>query len=338
MTDDLQSIFGPVDLRPAAHARGREPPGVTDLRRVTARWLAVIAVACASSRAAAEPAIVLVRCAALDLIALRDALEVELAVAPTRNQPPGEPTIVVHCSDAMMAHVAIEPLRGIPIARTLDLGEVPDRLRIKFLAVAAVEMIAIDEPSPSPAKLVVVDRGEPLAIVARSGTRSAAPTASTAAIVPRLGMRWYARTAAPLAHAAVDVELGRFALGLASSIGSTDYEIGSVTPYVVTATASTRSLCTGRSTRGCIRAHGELGVAGVMSRRASSMVIAHDARAPYAQLGIGLDGEHALGALSAVIAIDAAWSEGLIATVEDRRPVRLDGAVLTVLAGLRWRP
>jgi hypothetical protein len=39
-----------------------------------------------------------------------------------------------------------------------------------------------------------------------------------------------------------------------------------------------------------------------------------------------------------VIAIDAAWSEGLIATVEDRRPVRLDGAVLTVLAGLRWRP
>jgi hypothetical protein len=298
---------------------------------MTVRWLVALAVVCASGRVAADPAIVLVRCAAIDLVGLKDALAAELTAAPPERWL-AHPTIVVHCSDAMMVHVAVEPRHGLPIARSLDLDEVPDELRLKFLAIAAVEMMAIDQQWPPRARVALASRPPPLALIARTGTQSSSPTA---AITPRAGVRWYGGD--PLAHVAVDVDLRWLSIGLAGSMGSTDYDIGSVTPYVLTATASTPALCAGRFTRGCLRGRGEFGLAGVTARGAGAMVRARDASVPYAQLGVRLDGERLFGSLSGVVAIEAGWAEGLIANIEDRDPVRLDGLALTVLVGLRWR-
>jgi hypothetical protein len=82
---------------------------------------------------------------------------------------------------------------------------------------------------------------------------------------------------------------------------------------------------------------GEAGLAGVTARGANNMVRATDARAFYGQLGLGLDLEHAFGALAVMLAAEAAWAEGLIVTAQTRTPVRLDGPAFTTVIGVRWR-
>src|SRR5262245_22540701 len=105
------------------------------------RRLGLLAIALAGTRAAADPAIVLDRCTTLDRVALRAAIERELAAA-RRDERRDELTLVVQCADTVTARLAVEPPPpALPLVRSVDLGEVPDELRPKLLAVAAVELI-----------------------------------------------------------------------------------------------------------------------------------------------------------------------------------------------------
>jgi hypothetical protein len=331
------------------------------------RRLAALAIACAAAPAAAEPAIVLDQCTSFDRVALRAAIERELAAAPPDPRR-DDLTLVVQCPDTVTARLSVElPPPALPLVRSLDLGEVAGELRPKLLAVAASELIegalaaprppAPDEPAPADASTATAPPAPAPAPAAPSASTGAAtaiapagprppPTGVRAdlaasprpAVVPRLGMRLYVRKPIPFAHLAVDYERRWFAVGVAGSIGATDVTLGSLTAYLATASASTRPLCAGGDGRVCLRARGELGLAAVTVHPASDMVVARNAHALYAQLGLVLDAERAFGAVSALAAVEAAWAEGLVAVAQDRPAIQLDGTVVTVLVGMRWRP
>src|SRR5262249_52984507 len=105
---------------------------------------------------------------------------------------------------------------------------------------------------------------------------------------------------------------------------------------VVTATASSRPICMGRSTRACARVRGELGVAGALARAMPPAIAADDALAPYTQLGVEVTAEHSFGPFDGVVSVDAGWAKGLVIVAQDRVPVRLDGPAITAVAGARW--
>src|SRR5689334_15179051 len=118
------------------------------------RWLVAAALLCAASRAGADPVLVLERCTTLDPVALRTAIQRELAAArPDLRRD--ELILAVACPDSVTARLSIElPPPALPLGRSLDLGEVPGELRIKLLAVAAVELldgaVAALHPPPPP--------------------------------------------------------------------------------------------------------------------------------------------------------------------------------------------
>ncbi len=326
------------------------------------RLAAAAALACAAAPAAADPTLVLDRCTTLDPDALRAAIQRELAASrpdPRRD----ELILAVACPEPMTARLSIElPPPALPLGRSLDLSEVSPELRIKLLAIAAVELIdgavAVRHPPPPPAAIdpgparapLPGERlpglpggptGEPrppaLAPVRLREDRAASRHASDA-LVPRVGMRLFPKKPVPLAHLAIDYERRWFSIGAAASIGSNDVELGSVSAVIVTASASTQPLCIGGASRACVRARCELGIARVTARANSPMIVARDARSPYTQLGLAVDLEHAFGSLAALIAVEGAWAEGLVAVSQSEPAVQLDGAVVTVLGGLRWRP
>ncbi len=310
------------------------------------------AIAGAAARAEADPALVLDRCPAFDPADLRAAIQRELAASrpdPRRD----ELTLSIQCPDAVTARLEIAlPPPALPLGRSLDLGEVPGELRLKLLAVAAVELLdgAIAAPPPPPPEPAPPAEPPPppapaspreaARVVASPERPPEAPAASPSreALVPRIGLRVFPEAPVPLAHLSIDYERRLFSIGISATMGSNDVALGSVSALIVNATGATRPLCVGDASRACIRARGELGFARVKARASRAMVVASDARAPYAQVGLAVDLEHAFGALAALIAVEGGWAYGLTATAQSETAIQLDGGVVTVLAGLRWRP
>jgi hypothetical protein len=317
------------------------------------RCALVLALLADGTRAQADPAINLDRCATLDHALLHAAVDREIAVLPPANRV-DDATLVVECSDGATAHISVVAHSStLVLARDLDLGEVPADLRIKLVAVAVAELVETaaargkeralapwTEAAP-PARAAVHARTmeRPELAISKQVRRDDHAAARSIVIVPYGGVRAFASRPVPLAYTAFEVELHRLALGIAGSFGTTHDTLGALTPYLVTATASSSPACVGVSDRVCARLHGELGVAGVRASAASSVVVASNAVAPYAQLGLGSEFEHSLGSTFGVgFAIDAAVAKGLIAASQDRTPVRLDGLAITATVGLRWRP
>jgi hypothetical protein len=337
------------------------------------RLLAVAAIACASARAEADPVLVLDRCTTLDPAALRAAIQRELAASrpdPRRD----ELTLDVACPDAVTARLSIElPPPALPLGRSLDLGEVPSELRLKLLAIAAVELIdgAIAARTPPPPPPPPTEGDPSLAGPARAplpgerlpgmlappaaaegrGPRAFAPErpregvaapagarGARGALTPRAGVRLYPETPVPFVHLALEYELRWLSIGAAAAFGSAEVQLGSVSALLATLGVGTPPLCVGAATRACLRARAELGLARAKGRGVTPMIVARDARSPYAQLGLAIDAERTFGAFGALIAVEGAWAEGLIATSQAATALQLDGAVVTVLVGLRWRP
>ena len=275
-----------------------------------------------------------------------------------RERRGDELTLAVACPDAVTARLVIElPPPALPLTRSLDLGEVPDELRIKLLAVAAVELIdaavAARPPAPPPqpagaAPAAPAPSGEPpLEPPARptaprdaalAAERHAPAPGAPDAIVPRMGVRVFPRKAVPLMHLGFDYERRWFSAGLSATVGSAEVELGSVSAFVVTITAGTRPLCTGRATRACVRARGELGLARARGRAFQPEIMERDVFAPYSQLGLELRAERAFGSISAMLAVEGGWAQGIVATAQTQTVLQLAGAVATAVVGLRWRP
>ena len=102
-------------------------------------WLAVFVMTClAATIARAEPPHVdLARCTAFDARALAKAIARELPA----DTAPSPFAVIVACPDLVTANLHVEPVPADgPIARSLDLGEVPGDLRVKLLALAIAEL------------------------------------------------------------------------------------------------------------------------------------------------------------------------------------------------------
>lgn len=313
---------------------------------MAARWLAISSVVVTSSVAAADPVVLLDQCTAFDRTALHAAIQRELAASQVKH----DVTLVVACPDAVTAHLSIEPEMGL--ARTLDLGEVPGDLRVKLLAVAAVELVVVADPAkaqgpaserPAEAPPLVAPAVEPappgMKAVDRIAERDVPAPRRRLALTPRIGVRMFTSRTSPMPHLAIDAEIDRLAFGAIATRG-TDVQdpLGTLTPYLFAVAGSYQLGCWGDVELACMRARLEMGVAGVSARSYTPMVTASDASAFYAQAALSLDIEHSFGAVAVIAVADAGWSEGLVATVQDREPVRLAGFTITTVLGVRWRP
>lgn len=312
------------------------------------RSAAMLGVVAASTPAVADPVVLLDKCTAFDRAALHAAIQRELVASQAKH----DVTLVIACPDAVTAHLSIEPDMGL--SRTLDLGEVPGDLRVKLLAVAAVELVVVADPAkaagpaseraadapPLPAVATVEPAPvEPAPVDTIAARDVPPPAARRFALTPRIGVRVFTSRTTPMPHIAIDAEIDRLAFGATATRG-TDVQdpLGTLTPYVLTVAGSYRLGCWGDVELACMRARLEAGVAGVSARAYTPMVTASDASAFYAQAGLAVDIEHSFGAVAFLAVAEAAWSEGLVATVEDREPVRLAGLTLTTVLGVRWRP
>jgi hypothetical protein len=295
------------------------------------------------ARAHADPVIELDRCGVLDRPSLRAAIDGELAVTPPAARLE-DATLTVECPSEATARISVEArARSVRLARELTLDEVAPDLRVKLVAVALVELVEVaatqhdqlpSPPASGPSSHMVVSTQRAIA-----SARGAPPTTSAVAIVSHAGVRTFASRPIALAYTGLDVELRWLALGVAGSIGSASDPLGALTPYLATATASTAPACVGAQERICVRAHGELGVAGARAHAANSLVAASNALGPYAQLGVGSAVEHSFqSSFGVVLGVDAAVAKGLVVASQERTPVRLDGLVFTATLGLRWRP
>jgi hypothetical protein len=344
-------------------ASGRARPCARD-RRPRRRLAALAGLAAAALGAAgaaaparAAPAIALDACAPLDQVALRAAIERELAAEP----PPAvaalrsELTLAVACSDAQSARIAVQPPRpALPLVRYVDLTEVPRELRLKLLAVAAAELLdaAVAARLPPPPPVAPVARAAPIPPARPTAPPAPAPApaavrARAAAPPPapgrlrgidlRLGTRHFHDQNGFMAVAAVDSQWRWLSVGLTAARGTTQVELGELIAYLAAITAAGPAACAGGRVRACLRARGEAGVVEVRGRPVSADVVATTARERYLQLGALLSAELALGPVVALVGVEGAWAAGIIATAGGSDAVTLDRALATVTAGVRWR-
>jgi hypothetical protein len=156
----------------------------------------------ATRAAVADPRVDLDRCDALDRVALRRAVDAELAGIAAEKRAAVDKVVVVECPDAVTAHLRLDPAPASgPIARSLDLGDVPGALRSRLVALAVVELVEVGAlvaarveqtppgppPPTAPLDATRPDPVDPTPLEA-PGTRTAAldgATAGIAAAAPR---------------------------------------------------------------------------------------------------------------------------------------------------------
>jgi hypothetical protein len=313
-------------------------------------------------RAGATPRIDLTRCTAFDELALRRAIIHELPNASTRDF-----TVVVSCPDLVTAKAYIDPQPGDgALVREINLGEVSADQRIRLLALAIaglVDAAAESQPpifvpeqppgvaptkSDKPAKVeppAKPDEPKPKAVATavedaphdRDVVASAAPVApgghNAWSIAPRIGARVFPATPRPLVEVGAEVAYARFRLGVDGAVGQQSADLGTLRPYLVTATLARELVCAHAV---CALARIEGGLAGV-SAEASGGATAHSARAAYGQAGLGGEWSHAFADWSLIAALDVAWAEGVIARVNGSDAVQLAGLTMSGAIGARWR-
>jgi hypothetical protein len=332
-------------------------------------WRWVVASVVISAPAIAQPRVDMQRCV-LDAAALKKAVDAELAtIKPERSSAVGDRAIVVECPDAVTAHLRVEPAFGDgPLARTVDLGEVPGELRLRLVALAVVELTeaaamivlatpATSQPAPPPAtpRTSAIDptplRDPQPAFV--EPTRVDAPVANTAItsrsalgdrrrrtsmIAPRVGVRVYASRPVLMADVGVDVVIGPFAVGGGVAGGQISDELGTVRPILATAAAGVTLGCLRpQRVEICASGRGRAGVAIAQSSTAMPGIIADSAVAPYLELAGQLELAWRRPQVPAVFAFaETGWASGLVALSDGRDVVHLDGPLVTAGAGLRW--
>jgi hypothetical protein len=324
----------------------------------------------APSVAAAQPRVDLDRCV-LDAGSLRKAIDAELAtIKPERVAAIGDRAIVVECPDAVTAHLRLEPGFDGPLARSVDLGEVPGELRLRLVALAVVELteaaalIAIatppttepepdpDPPSttprttpadpaplrePTPPAFVEPVRDEPPVAHVTARRALGEPSRPKLMVSPRLGIRIYASQPVPMIDAATDVVIGPFAVGAGIAAGQTDDTLGTVRPILVTAIAGVTLACwRSNALELCASTRGRAGAAIAASSSSMTGVVADTATVPYVELAGQIELAWQRRRTSMIAFAEGGWSRGLIAYADNRDVVHLDGALLTTGVGVRW--
>lgn len=358
------------------------------IREAIGAAAAVVAVA---SAAAADPRVDLEKCSALDRTALRRAVDAELAgIDDTKLAAVGDRAVIVDCPDAVTAHLQLDPQpTSGPIARSLDLGEVPTELRPRLVALAVVEVVEVAaligtgpvEPPPVPDHSKPPDphtTGEPIDPTPLAPTpppptppaagfaddTAAGPGAGTSRMidrpagpplpirraladggallrgrsyVPRVGVRIYPSRAVPMLDGGFELIQGVVSIGVTGAIGQTDDPLGTVRPYLVAVTGGLTLACSRTGAlEACASGRVAGGLAGIDASSADPTITAHGMTAGYVELGGQVELAWRGRDRAGVLAIDAGWSEGVIALAGMREAARLAGTVVVTTLGVRW--
>ncbi len=155
----------------------------------------------------------------------------------------------------------------------------------------------------------------------------------TWAISPRIGARIYPATPRPLVDVGAEVSYARFRLGIEGAVGQRSEALGTMRPYLATASLARELLC-GHSLCTLVRIAG--GLAGV-SAEATAGATAHSAMAAYGEAVLAVEWSHAFDGWSLVAAVDGGWAEGLIAQANGVDAVQLAGLTFAGSLGARWQ-
>ncbi len=317
--------------------------------------------------ASATPRIDLSRCIAFDELALRRAILHELSPTSSSTR---DFTVVVTCPDLVTASAVIDPEPGDgPLKRDLNLGEVPGDLRVKLLALAIAELVEVadgsappivrpeqthppEPPGPSPKpkakpepppadaakdepkKKRVASDGDHESFDGGGGlVAHVSPSHQTWAISPRIGARVYPATPRPLVDVGAEVSYARFRLGIEGAVGQRSEALGTMRPYLATASLARELVC-GHAL--CTLARIAGGLVGV-SAEATAGATAHSAMAAYGEAVLGVEWSHAFDGWSLIAAVDGGWAEGLIAKANGADAVQLAGLTFAGSVGARWQ-
>jgi hypothetical protein len=324
------------------------------------RLAAFVVMCLAPTMARAEPPRVdLARCTAFDARALAKAIAREMP-ADSGTSPFA---VIVACPDLVTANLHVEPVPADgPIARSLDLGEVPGDLRIKLLALAIAELAEAAATAKLPATATGPtkppgDAADPQSLsdadprphapaspTTRVATiapphepaiadRRAAPPREPLELGPIAGVRVFASTHTMLAELGAELRLPWFRIGVRGGAGSDHDPLGSVHPWLATATVARELACIDA---GCVLVRGEAGMAGVVAH-AVPLASSADASAAYAQASLEIEVHHRFGGWTAIATLDGGYARGLVAKAGTHEISSLAGAVAAAMVGARWR-
>jgi hypothetical protein len=327
------------------------------------------ALALAPHLARAEPHVELARCTAFDVRALRLAIDRELPTEPALRAR--DFAVVVECPDAATARLHVEPaFADGMVARELDLGEVPDDVRLKLLALAVAELVEVagadtSGPAPPAAAIDLPPQQQPPVVRAHataglpvtastvdgsaqaspidSGlgattTATARPSPSRATFGVTAGVRYYASTPTALAQLGLELGLPWLRVGVRGAIGETSVALGTLQPYVATVTLARALVCSSSPTSLCLLARVEGGVAGVMAQaRSPVLATASDASALYGQGSLAGELARTFAGWSLLVSLEAGWSTGMVARSNGSDAAALAGVLAIASVGARWR-
>ncbi len=153
------------------------------------------------------------------------------------------------------------------------------------------------------------------------------------AISPRIGARIYPSTPRPLVEVGAEVSYAHFRLGLEGAVGQRSEALGTMRPYLATASLARELVC-GHSLCTLVRIAG--GLAGV-NAEATAGATAHSAMAAYGEAVLGVEWSHGFDGWSLIAAVDGGWAEGLIAQANGVDAVQLAGLTFAGTLGARWQ-
>jgi hypothetical protein len=283
---------------------------------------------------AAVPVVTTDRCPSLPAASLGDAIAAEL--------PADAAALVVDlsCTAAGLAAVQVTREGHAPIARAVDLRDVPPELRSRLLALTVAEMLAgpagaevvasppVPPPEPEPVVVPVTD--PPLVVTP--------PVPAGPRVALGLGALLFARGAA--------VPVGSFQLGLGpwtvdafgAAARATD-PLGTLRVRVAGGGVAGELMRRGEpGATLALALHGAAGAAALDAVPVHPDVVAAPAWTPYLALGPRLEARLASDRLDAAFRLGVDGVVGPVAVVEDRTLARLSGIAALAELSLGVRP
>jgi len=323
----------------------------------------IVAASVAVGPAHADPAatIDLAGCRIFDPDEARRAIAAELTIPASARDKLDAVRVVVACPDATTTLIAVTPAPPDgPLEKRLDLGELPEDLRLRLVALAVAELVAIAvdvvpdragappaPPSPAPrarpigeggldARPFGRDRGPVLATEAPTVT---APDAAPARIraYARAGVRAFLDRPAAMPELAIGGARGRFGADLFVASVSRDDRLGTLRGTVAGLGLSATLDCRGGGGVWlCLGARAAAGAVGVTTQPVHPMITSDDAIDFYAEAGLRLEARLEYHRWWSEIGFGGGWSAGSAAFAEDREVLRMSGPVVTGSVALGW--
>jgi hypothetical protein len=305
-----------------------------------------------SGGARAAPRMFLDQCTGFDGEALRSALALEMQAAPLLLER-NDLKLLVECPDAITSQLTVERRDGAPPQlRILDLGDVPSAMRVKLLAVAAVELLesaaAVAPAVAPPVPMLAPPRPTEVKVTARAlpeQTRRWRPRAIE--MGSRGGARLYRNQRTAMAMLSAAVSRHELELGVSGQAGFVRADLGTsdmgvaqsaqIRLFVAAATIGMRVACW-RGFHGGLCVQGRVAGGAALARADSPYpwLQATNVVAPFGEGALAFEALRRTGIGDAALWLELGWAEGLVARSLGESVAELDGAFASIGMAIRW--